>query len=263
MNRYFYISLGAHIIVLSFFIFSFYSASMLPVFENTNEQDVISAVILGDSVKSKIVAPPQTIPQMKNQEPLPAAKTKLAASNEKDVIAIKPQKDLKKQKLAELNDLFGKNLLADIKKTKEKQKLQRQKQAKATFEKMLKQQAEQSMRQQIMDEDLKSQNDQVRKAQGMISKYKALILQDIGKNWIVPPQVNRKLTLSVMIHLDPAGHVLEVRVTKSSGNQALDSSVLVAINKASPLSVPSKPEEFEVFRQFILKVKPENILPNQ
>ena len=45
-----------------------------------------------------------------------------------------------------------------------------------------------------------------------------------------------------------------------SGDPALDSSARVAVMKASPLPVPSNSDDFEPFRQFILKVKPENVV---
>jgi colicin import membrane protein len=54
--------------------------------------------------------------------------------------------------------------------------------------------------------------------------------------------------------------VLDVQVTKTSGDPSLDSSARAAVLKASPLPVPSNPDEFDSFRQFALKVKPENIM---
>jgi colicin import membrane protein len=94
----------------------------------------------------------------------------------------------------------------------------------------------------------------------VINKYKALILQAISEHWIIPTQVNKKLSCELMIRLAPSGNVLDVQVTKTSGDPSLDSSARAAVLKASPLPVPSKGSEFEPFRQFVLKVKPENIL---
>jgi colicin import membrane protein len=63
-----------------------------------------------------------------------------------------------------------------------------------------------------------------------------------------------------MIRLAPGGEVLQVSITKTSGDPSLDSSARAAVLKASPLPVPNDPALFAAFRQFALKVKPENIL---
>ncbi len=63
-----------------------------------------------------------------------------------------------------------------------------------------------------------------------------------------------------MIRLAPGGLVLDAQVTKSSGDQALDSSARAAVFKASPLPVPKKLTEFEAFRQFVIKFTPKDVL---
>ena len=103
---------------------------------------------------------------------------------------------------------------------------------------------------------------QAAKMKGKVDKYKALILQVISQHWRVPPNINKKLSAELMIRLAPGGTVLDVQLIKSSGDDALDRSARAAIFKASPLPVPSNLDEFSPFRQFVLKVKPENILAN-
>ncbi|MCW5584401.1 MAG: cell envelope integrity protein TolA, partial [Gammaproteobacteria bacterium] len=95
---------------------------------------------------------------------------------------------------------------------------------------------------------------------GQVNKYKALILQAISEHWVIPTQANKHLYCELMIRVAPGGMVLEVQVTRTSGDPSLDSSARAAVLKASPLPVPSDPGVFEAFRQFVLKVKPENIL---
>jgi colicin import membrane protein len=95
--------------------------------------------------------------------------------------------------------------------------------------------------------------------QGIVDKYQALILESIRPNWLVPYNVNKNLTSVLMIRVAPGGMVLDVQIVKSSGDAALDRSARAAIFKASPLPVPEKSDEFELFRQFTLKMKPENI----
>lgn len=263
-KKYFIISLIFHVAVVLVLVLGFEFSSPLIVAENTDKHDVISAVILGDTAKSKIITqhqPPPTPPVVK-PEPKPEPKPELKPEPKpepvkKDVIALKKPE---KKKPA---DLFGKDLLADLdklKKESEKKKKLKQKELQAHFEKTLKQQAEKSMRQQLLNEDIKLNGTQSRQSQGIVNKYQALIQQAISEHWIIPPGSNKKLYSMLLIRLAPGGRVIDVQVTRSSGDPALDSSARAAVMKASPLPVPSEPGEFEAFRQFNLKAKPENVM---
>jgi colicin import membrane protein len=270
-QKYFYTSLAFHLGIFLVLILGFDFAAPLPVFENTNKNDVISAVVLGDTAKSKII--PQTLtsppaPQPKPKQPPPArtaVKQPPPLPAKKDVIALqKPDKKpiVKSQPLLKPDNIFGKDLLADIKKQNDKQKKLKQKALQANFQKALKLQAEQSLRQQLLNEEIKVQGTLSRQSQGIVDKYKALILQAISENWLVPPQADKKRSCELMIRVAPGGMVLDVQVTKSSGDPALDSSARAAVMKSSPLPVPSDSQAFDAFRQFILRVKPENITGN-
>jgi colicin import membrane protein len=272
-KNYFLISFIAHVLLLLVFILSVEWSSSLPVLENTHQHDVISAVILGDTAKSKIVpkeleqTPPPPKPIVKEETPPPK---KIEAKKpepqiDKEAIALKAaeKKKLAQQKaLAEkkLRDAMAKELLADIKKHKDKQEKIKQSKLKSQFQKTLRAQTEKSLRQQLLNEEIKLKGTESRLASGVVDKYKALILQAISEHWIVPNQANKKLSCELMIRVAPGGLVLDVQVTKSSGDPSLDSSARAAVLKASPLPVPKDTREFEAFRRFVLKVKPENIL---
>ncbi|TAK72296.1 MAG: cell envelope integrity protein TolA [Gammaproteobacteria bacterium] len=237
-RKYVIVSTSFHLLVLFLLIMGFDVTTPLPVFENTNKNDVISAVMLGDSTKSKI------LPQEQPPKPTPVVQPIV----KKEVIALKPAE---KKKIVDPN-LLANDLLSDIKKTTDKQKKIKQKQLQAQFEK--------SLRQTVLNDDIKLQSTQSRQAQGEVDKYKALIMQAISERWIIPPQVDKKRSCELMIRVAPGGVVLDVQVTRSSGDVALDSSARAAVFKASPLPVPKDPDAFEAFRQFMLKVKPENVL---
>lgn len=96
--------------------------------------------------------------------------------------------------------------------------------------------------------------------QGVIDKYKALILSAIGQQWLVPDGVSHQLQSVYEIHLAPGGTVLSVQLIKSSGNVALDQSAKTAILKASPLPVPQSPRQFDNFRDLRLTVSPKAII---
>ncbi len=235
--------MGFHAAILCLLIFNLDTTSPLPVFENTNKQDVISAVILGDVTTSKIIKKPEP-------KPAPVAPKPVVAP------IVIPKKVLPLPS----HETLAKNLLNDINKTKKQQKKINDKKLQAAFKKHIKEQAEKSLRQQLFDEKIKLEATKSRESQGEVNKYKALILQAISERWIVPPQANKKLYCELMIRLAPGGMVLDVQVTKSSGDVSLDHSARAAVLKASPLPVPSDPDAFSAFRQFVLKVKPENVI---
>lgn len=95
--------------------------------------------------------------------------------------------------------------------------------------------------------------------QSEIDKYKAMIVQMISQNWLVPDNASKDLSCQLLIQVGPGGVVLNVQVITSSGNPQLDDSAVAAVMKASPLPVPDDPKLFDKFRKLRLTVKPENI----
>ena len=93
---------------------------------------------------------------------------------------------------------------------------------------------------------------------GEVDKYKALIIDSISRQWILPENANGNLSSQFRIRLAPNGAVLDVSLTRSSGDAILDRSAQSAIYKASPLPVPSDPSTFNIFRDISLTVRPEN-----
>lgn len=94
---------------------------------------------------------------------------------------------------------------------------------------------------------------------GEVDKYKALIVNAIGRNWILPENVDSTLSSQFRIRLAPDGAVLEVTLTRSSGDPLLDRSAQTAIRKASPLPVPTDATTFNMFRDISLTVRPEQV----
>lgn len=94
---------------------------------------------------------------------------------------------------------------------------------------------------------------------GEVDKYKALIVNAIGRNWILPENANSALSSQFRIRLAPDGAVLEVTLTRSSGDALLDRSAQTAIYKASPLPVPTDADTFNLFRDISLTVRPEQV----
>lgn len=152
---------------------------------------------------------------------------------------------------------------------KEQQQLQAKTQDKKALEKKkalakLAQEKQQAMAKalndQLQDEQQQLNNDaNTRAMQGELDKYKAAILSAIGHHWLVPPGSNKELSCQLLIHLAPGGVVLDVKMIKSSGDEALDHSAQTAVMKASPLPVPAETTKFNHFRELRLTVRPEQV----
>lgn len=93
---------------------------------------------------------------------------------------------------------------------------------------------------------------------GEVDKYKALIINAISQQWILPQNADSTMSSQFRIRLAPNGSVLEVSLTRSSGDPILDRSAQSAIYKASPLPVPNDPTTFNLFRDISLTVRPVN-----
>ncbi len=263
-RKYFIISALFHLGILLAIVLTIEFAAPLIVVENTNKQDVISAVVLGDTVKSKImpekITPKPPAPEPK--KPVVVEKKPTEATPPKPKVvekAIALKKPVEKKKIS---DLLEKNLLAELEKEKKettKLKKEKQKQLQAERQKKLRDLAEKTMRRNLLNEDIHLKSTQSHDSQGIVNKYQALILQALSEHWVIPPGTNRKLVSVLRIRLAPGGTVLDVQIARSSGDPALDRSARAAVMKASPLPVPTASADFELFRDITMNMKPENI----
>lgn len=253
----FFFSLLLHIIILFALLASFDFSAKMFVLENSDQKmEVINARVLTSLPKPEkaIPKPPKVIPKPIVQK-MPEPEVQPVKKN---VIAISDKKEKKLQQ-----DKLAAQMLADINKQKMqqiKQKKIKQKTLANEFEKDLKQMAAKSLQQDMLQEQKKMAGARTQKVHGEVDKYKALILQTISQNWLIPPSVNKNLSAELMIRVAPGGIVLDVQIIKSSGDEGLDNSARSAVFKASPLPVPKDSDAFEPFRQFVLKVRPKDIL---
>jgi len=167
------------------------------------------------------------------------------------------QQQLKKQqeeaeKLAVLKQKQAeeKAKLDKLKEEKAKEELARAEKAKAEAE----QKRQAALQQQAAADAAKKAH-----LAGEVDKYKAMIVNAISRQWILPENVDSSLSSQFRIRLAPDGAVLEVSLIRSSGDSVLDRSAQTAIYKASPLPVPSDPDTFNLFRDISLTVRPENV----
>jgi len=87
-----------------------------------------------------------------------------------------------------------------------------------------------------------------------INRYIALIQDAVQRHWKVANVGRDVRDPLVEMVLNPGGSVKSVRVIESSGNAALDASLVRAIQAASPFQVPVK--QFELFRNNRIRFRP-------
>lgn len=245
-----------HVVFFFFLVLSYEFTGKTFVLENnSNKNEIINATVVDQPAKK--IAPTTVKPSPPKEEPVIKAKPTPVKDEtpppQKEVVIIPKKKDpaLAKEKLMD-------QLLADLKKQTEAKRKQKQK-TEAKLHKQMKALAEKNLQEQMLQEQSRIASVRAAQMQGEVNKYKALILQVISQSWLVPGSADKRLFAELLIRLAPGGTVLDVQVLKSSGNQALDRSALAAVYKASPLPVPSEPEAFDAFRQFVLKVRPINL----
>lgn len=176
---------------------------------------------------------------------------KLKVEEEKRLANVKQQQKQEANKLALLkkkqDDAKKESTLADAKRLAEEK---RQKDARV--------QAEQERQHQLSVQHAAADAERTARIAGEVDRYKALIISAISRQWILPENAQSSLSSQFRIRLAPDGSVLEVTLTRGSGDSVLDHSAQSAIYKASPLPVPMDPEAFNTFRDISLTVRPDN-----
>jgi colicin import membrane protein len=91
-----------------------------------------------------------------------------------------------------------------------------------------------------------------------IDKFRSAIQQKIRSRANVPDTVIGNPEVTVRIKVLPGGEVLDIAITKRSGNPTYDSAIERGIRSASPLPVPpANSELFPQFRELTLNIRHE------
>ncbi|MDD2802410.1 MAG: cell envelope integrity protein TolA, partial [Methylococcales bacterium] len=90
-----------------------------------------------------------------------------------------------------------------------------------------------------------------------IDEATAAIKQKVNRSWIRPADATG-ISCIIRVKLMSDGTVVDAQVVTSSGDEIFDRSAENAVNKASPLPVPSDKELSKEFRSFTFEFKPKN-----
>lgn len=166
----------------------------------------------------------------------------------------------KKQQQQALKEKKAKEKRAQEKAAQEQKKIeqekQRQQQEESLLENLLK---EENLREQKEQQEAQRQSE--KRTAAMVTEFTDQIRAHTSSYWSYPSVVKPTDEVTVRISLVPTGEVVNVQLVQGSGNALLDSSVIQAIKKSSPLPVPKDIRVFEKeFRSFKMTFRPENAL---
>jgi colicin import membrane protein len=204
----------------------------------------------------------QRIEQLKNEAAkLAIARQKQLAEEQQRLKQLAAQKAEQEKHLAEMKQQelqMQKQHAEAARKLEELKKKKAEELAHAEQVKAAKAKAEQEQKRLAAAQQAAAEAARTARIAGEVDKYKAMIINAISQQWILPENVNSSLSSQFRIRLAPNGAVLEVSLIRSSGDPILDRSAQAAINKASPLPVPADPATFDIFRDISLTVRPVN-----
>jgi colicin import membrane protein len=269
-----------HVIVLVLLLSSFSPSAEIPIVHKTNK--VVHAVAVNNSEVQKKVKQIRAEQQQKlaadaarekhlKQQAADLAhkrlveKKQLAKIKREQALAKKTLHSEEKRQQAEIATLKkeraqeAKQLAALQKKTLSAKKILKSEED-ALKKQQLQQQKALALQKAIEAKEHDKEQQQSQAREGVVSKYKALILESISRHWYVPPGISKTASCQLTINLAPGGSVLDVQVLKSSGDPILDRSAVAAVFKASPLPVPNDSADFVAFKRFNLTVRPESFL---
>jgi colicin import membrane protein len=108
---------------------------------------------------------------------------------------------------------------------------------------------EKQLQDQLAEEEA---NNQLRSSPAM-SQYAAALQQHVERNWNRPPSANSGLECVIAVSQSSNGTVLRVQVEQCNGDAAVKRSIENAVQRASPLPLPSDMRLFERNLRFIFK----------
>lgn len=201
---------------------------------------VVAAALFSDwqpQIEHKLVKPPRYI-EAKLVELKPKAKQAKQVDKPKKVDLTKKQRLLEEQKRA-----AEKKRQADLKKKREqeakkvadakKKKELAAAEAKKQEQQRLKEQERQRKIQQEFEKALLEEEGQLLEDSyaTQAQSYAALIRQRVERSWSRPPSARNGMRCELSIQLVPSGRVIDVQVSRSSGDAVFDRSALKAVKK--------------------------------
>jgi colicin import membrane protein len=88
---------------------------------------------------------------------------------------------------------------------------------------------------------------------GVVDEYRMLLTQTIERNWIRPPSAQAGLECELDVTQATGGTVIDVRIGRCNGDQAVRESITNAVYRSSPLPAPPDPRAFQRKLKIVFK----------
>jgi colicin import membrane protein len=166
---------------------------------------------------------------------------------------------------------IAKKLEREKKEQEKKEKLEREKRDKQKEDEAKKKREQEDAAKKKRDDDLRRKEEEKAKRdaekareeaavarKSEVDGFKNAIIQKIRGRANVPDTVTGNPEIQVRIRVLPGGEVLDIAITKKSGNPTYDAAIERGIRSASPMPVPpANSELFPQFRDLTLNIKHE------
>lgn len=252
----FLVSIGIHFVLLLLLLFTIERpVPMKPV--SSSKKEIVEAVILDEKQVAQEFTRLEKIEEQKKAETLKnetaLAEIKLAKEQEKKQLEmLKREQEKEKKQLAALEEK-RREAQEKAKQQRIEQEKEEKKQA-ALQKKKLEEAKKLAQEAESLEENPKEVDSSFLTTE--IEKYDALMKQKINQSWSRPPGLPGGLSCELYARLLPDGSVISPTIKTSSGNPAFDQAAIAALQKASPLPVPSNSNLMDEFRQFNFKFSP-------
>jgi colicin import membrane protein len=87
----------------------------------------------------------------------------------------------------------------------------------------------------------------------VVDEYRMLLTQTIERNWIRPPSAQAGLECELDVTQATGGTVIDVRIGRCNGDQAVRESITNAVYRSSPLPAPPDPRAFQRKLKIVFK----------
>lgn len=178
--------------------------------------------------------------ESKSKEPVKKDAPKREEPKTREAPSRDPSGKVEQERLSRRDEELKRDLKQVQQQKAEQERLSRSAEADAEARQLKQQRDEQAASQRVRSRDFEAWKEKVRgKIRGNIN---------------LPPGIQGNPEAIISITQLPSGEVLDVKVSRSSGNQTLDAAVVNAIKKSSPLPKPTDPELFK--RTFAVNYRP-------
>lgn len=183
-------------------------------------------------------------------EPAPAVKPDIALKEKQDKERQEKERKLKEQTVADAKQHAAEKTREEAAEKKKRAEVDAQKKKQSADAEAKRAVAEQEKMQAA------EAAQQAAAAKREIDKYMDGIRTKVRRFVLVPPSLQGNPEAEASVTLLPGGEVLDVRISKTSGNAAYDAAIESAIRKAQPFTVPAGDQFQQSFRRFTMVFRP-------